>query len=242
MTLTAATTTAPDTYDVLIDGSSGTLTRTDTVRVTIAPPAFTLSVAPDSLEVAALSTVQTTVTIERQPGFTSAVNLSALSVPSGVNVAFTPGAPTGASSVLRITPSLTAPGGRYSVTIAGTAANGETSTTTLTLVIRAFVPTDFALIDGGSVSLTSYGASAIVNIGILRNPTYTAAIALSVSGVPAGLVAQFVANPVAGDNGQLRLSPMFVSPGSYTLTVTGTAGSVTRTAQVIVHVSEGPHE
>jgi uncharacterized membrane protein len=242
LTLTAATSTVPGSYVILIDGSSGALTRTDTLRVTIAPPAFTLSVAPDSMEVDALSTAQATVEIQRQPGFTSAVSLTALNVPSGVSVAFTPGSAPGSSSILRITPSLTAPGGTSTITISGTSNTGETSTTTLTLVIRAFVPTDFALEDGGSVSLTSYGAPAIVNIGILRNPAFTSAITFSVSGLPAGLVAQFVSNPVAGNSVQLRLAAMFVSLGSHTITVTGTAGTVTRTTQVIVRVSEGPYE
>lgn len=141
-TLTATTTTAatPGTYTVTVTGTSGALTRTTNVQLTISAPAtpnFTLSATPASRTVTAGGSTTFTVANTATGGFASAITLSATPAISGVSYSFSPNPMSaGGSSTLTCTTTAAAAPGTYTLTISGTGGS-LTRTTTVQLTVSA---------------------------------------------------------------------------------------------------------
>jgi hypothetical protein len=137
-----AGTAAPGTTTFQAVGTSGALTRSANVGLTVtaAPvPNFSLSASPGSVSVAQGGSGSSTVTITSTNGFNSAVTLSTSTLPSGVTAAFVPNPATPpangtATSVLTFTASATAATGTTSVTITGV-SGALTRTTTVSLTV-----------------------------------------------------------------------------------------------------------
>src|SRR5689334_1098516 len=90
-------------------------------------------------------------------------------------------------------------------------------------------PTSLSLVQGTS------GSSSISTAVISGS---AATVALSVSGVPVGANASLSPSSVtAGGSSTLNVSAGSAAPGSYTLTVTGTEGTTTHSAQVALTVT-----
>ncbi len=141
-TLTATTTTGatPGTYNVTVTGTSGALTRTTSVQLTINAPAtpnFTLSATPASSSVTAGGSAGFTVSSAASGGFASNITLSATPAISGVSYSFStnPIGPSG-SSTLTCTTTTAATPGTYTVTISGTGGS-LTRSTSVQLTINA---------------------------------------------------------------------------------------------------------
>jgi kumamolisin len=89
LTLTASSTAATGTATVTITGTSGSLTHSTTIALTVNPATtgtatFTMSLSPASFTVDDGSTVSTTLTLKSVNGFTGAVTLGVNEFPSGV--------------------------------------------------------------------------------------------------------------------------------------------------------------
>src|SRR5207237_353950 len=85
VTFTASSTATPGTRTITITGTSGTLTHTTTIYLTInVPPDFTLAASPSSVTVVQGSSGGSTITVTPSGGFTGAVTLSNSALPSGV--------------------------------------------------------------------------------------------------------------------------------------------------------------
>ena len=136
LTLTASATATPDTATVRVIGTSGNLTQTTALALTVPPgPSYTVSASPNSLNVAQGSQGTSTIMIAPENGFSGSVSLSASGLPSGVTAAFNPNPATG-SSTLTLTASATATTGTATVTVTGTSGN-LAQTTTLTLTVTS---------------------------------------------------------------------------------------------------------
>ncbi|HEU5134171.1 MAG TPA: glycoside hydrolase family 9 protein [Steroidobacteraceae bacterium] len=138
-TFTASSTATLGAANVTITGTSGTLSRTTAVPLTVndvATPNFVLAASPNSLSVARGASGASTVGITRT-NFTGAVSFAASGLPAGVTVAFNPStATTGNSATATFTASSTATLGAATVTI--TATSGTlTRTTTVALTITS---------------------------------------------------------------------------------------------------------
>src|ERR1019366_2766209 len=102
-------TTPKGTTTLTITGTSGTLSATTTITLTVNPLGnFTLTASPKTLTVLLGSSGTSTITITSQNGFSSATTLSATGLPSGVTAAFstnpvTPPANGTATSTLTLT-------------------------------------------------------------------------------------------------------------------------------------------
>jgi hypothetical protein len=178
MTLTASNPATPGTFVVTITGTSGNVTATTTMNLTVYPQTFTLSDAPTALTLAQGSSSRSTIYVVPQYGFTGSVSLAASGLPSGVTASFAPNPTSPGSSVLTLTASNTATTGLATVTIAGTsgalvqttqlaltvgAAQGITSTTLtvtaagapVTAVVAGTVVTLTAAVNTGSATLTT---------------------------------------------------------------------------------------
>ncbi len=91
---------------------------------------------------------------------------------------------------------------------------------------------DFTLsISPPSVTVPRTGGTATYTVTITRLNGYSAAVSLSVSGLPAGTTSGFSPNPASGTTSTLTLTvTQSTKRGTYTFTVTGTDGTLTRTA------------
>lgn len=86
-------------------------------------------------------------------------------------------------------------------------------------------------ISPASVSVPRTGGTATYTVTITRTGGFSAPVAFTISGLPAGTTPTFTPNPASGNTSTLRIvvsgSTRF---GTYPFTVTGTGGSLTRTA------------
>src|SRR5256884_7168452 len=131
---------------VTITGTSGTLSHTTTLALTVnaagGTPDFGLSASPSTLAITQGSKGSSTITVAPQNGFTGNVTLAASGLPNGVTASFStnPTTPTSAMSTLTLTASSTAATGMSTVTITGTSGT-LSHTTTLALTVNTTVST-----------------------------------------------------------------------------------------------------
>ncbi len=139
LTFTPGSAAVPGSYKVVVTGTSGTLTASTGIALTIPTPNFTLSSSSSALTLTAGGAGATsTIGIVNPAGSTSGtVTLAVSGVPAGVTATLSSASATAASpSVLTLKAAATAAAGSYPVTVAGTSA-GLTSATTIALTISA---------------------------------------------------------------------------------------------------------
>jgi endoglucanase len=242
LTLTASSAATLGAAAVTVTGAGANLTRTAPISLTVNQPAtpdFALSASPASLTVGRGASATSTIAITRTGGFTGAVALSASGLPAGVTASFNPASATGASSVLTLTASSAATLGAATITVTG--ASGTLTRMAPVALTVADAPTpDFALSASPASLTVNRGASATSTIAITRSGGFTGAVALSASGLPAGVTASFNPASATGASSVLTLSVSSAAPlGAATITLTGNNGALTRTTPVSLTVSEG---
>jgi subtilase family serine protease len=219
-------------YPLTITGTSGSLTQTTTLTLTVGAPSFTLSAASYQT-IGQGSTGTGYVYVQPQNGFSGSVSLSISGLPSGVTAAFSTNPTTYSSSIL-FTVASTAAVGASTLTITGTSGT-QTQTTTMTLTVAA--PT-FTLYGPYSVSLNQ-GASANSSVTVTPQYGFTGNVSLSASGLPSGVTASFSPNPATGASTMTLSATSTASPGTVTFTIVGTSGSITTSVQAQVVVNAG---
>lgn len=228
--LTAATTAAPGNYSLMVTGVGGTQTAHLTLPLTVAIPTFTLSASVTSATVAPGATAQMTVAATPQNGFSWAVALSAVGFPTGVTAAFSPTtiSGTGGNSVLTITVAKTVKAGSYPVTISA-AGGGMTKTTAVTLVVGV-APSCSLAVNPTSVNLVAGQATGVQIACSAPQGTFSAPLALSATGAPSGVTAQFaMPTLMPGSIGALSLfSAATTVAGKYSLSVTAVGSGFTQ--------------
>jgi hypothetical protein len=230
LTLTASSSVTVGQYTVTINGTgTGSVTAYTTFPLTIVAPSFTLF-APN-LTLGQGSSGTSYVYVYPQNGFTGNVNLSASGLPSGVTASFTPN-PTTGSSTLTLTASSSVPVGQYTATINGTSGS-VTASTPFAFGVYAQGFTLWA----GSVNL-GQGHSATSAVSVYPQYGFTGNVTLSASGLPSGVTAAFAPNPTTGTSTMTLTASSSAAVGQYTVTVTGTSGSLTAstTASLGVYV------
>jgi hypothetical protein len=137
LSVTTTSGTTPGSYPLSITGTSGALTHTTSVTLTVtAPPLadFSLSASPSSQMISRHGgSVMYGVTISPSNGFTGTVTLSVSGFPSRANAGFSPN-PATTSSTLTVSTSNGTTAGSYTLVITGV-SGGLTHTTTVTLVV-----------------------------------------------------------------------------------------------------------
>jgi hypothetical protein len=134
LTVTTTSSTPLGNPTLTITGTSGTLTHSVTVILSVSN--FTLSVSPGSASVSPGGKTTYTVSETAPNGFTGTVNLSVSGLPAGATASLNPTSITGSgTSMLTVQTSSSTPPGSATLTITG--QNGSFSqTTTTTLVVR----------------------------------------------------------------------------------------------------------
>ena len=241
LTASASATTGPAT--VTVQGTSGTLTQTTNISLTVNPPqSFTLSPSPSSVSVAQGGNTTSTISVTDVGGFTGSVTMTVAStLPTGVTASFSPN-PTTGSSTLTLTASATATtGGPTTVTIQGT-SGALTETTTLSLTVTA--APSFTLSPSPSSVSVAQGSNGTSTISVNPFNGFTGSVSLSVtSTLPTGVTAGFSPNPTTTGSSTLTLTASATATigGPTTVTVQGISGGLTKTATVSLTVTPPPN-
>jgi kumamolisin len=201
-------------------------------------PAFTIAASPASVSVVAGSSGSSTITTSVSGGFDSAVALSAAGQPSGVTVAFSPtsiAAPGSGSSAVTITVPSTVAAGAFTITVTGT-GGGLTHKATIALTVTAAGTPAYTLTASPTAVSVAPGSTGNSTITTAVSGGFSSAIALTTSGLPAGVTASFspasIAAPGSGTSRLTLTVAQTAAPGTSTITITGTGGGITHTATV----------
>ncbi|MGD0098687.1 MAG: cellulose binding domain-containing protein [Terracidiphilus sp.] len=237
VTFAVASTTVAGTYPITITGTSGTLTATTSISLTVtAKPSFTLSLA-SPLSVTQGSSTTDTLTITDVGGFTGTVAL-ALSgtLPSGVTCSLSPASAT-TTAVLTCTATSTATVGQFNLTITGTSG-----TTTATTIITGNVVSStgsFSLASSPTGCTMPQGGSCSITISITDVSPFNGSVTLTATGLPTGVSAAASVNPAATTS-VITFSASTAAPvGASTVTITGTSGSLTKTITITLTITTG---
>jgi len=233
-------------------GTPGTQVANLTLNVTANQPApgYSLAVDPASIALAAGSSGQAAVTIARDNGFTSPVNLSLEGQPAGVTASFDNAAPTGGSAALTLTTLSSTVPGVYPLLLRGTVTGLADRTTSLTLTVSA-ASGGFTLSLAPSSMELQVGLSGTVAVTVLKIGSFTGAVTLSAANLPAGVTVGFSppsASASGGPTGSsttssvmtVTVGPAVVS-GNYLFQVVGQAdGQTDQTAPFLLVVNPPP--
>ncbi len=202
---------------------------------------FSLSLTPSAGSVTPGGTVTTTVGTQVTSGSAQSVALSASGLPTGATAVFTPATvPAGTASTLRIATTAATLAGTYTVTVLGDGATAD-RTATFTLTVDGGGQDSFSLsLDPASGSVAA-GGTASATVGTQTTSGNPQAVALSLSGLPAGATAAFAPATVqSGGTSALTVSTAASTPpGTYTLTVLGDGPTADRTATYTLTVTGG---
>ncbi len=232
MTLTAGASAVSGVSTVTIKGTGAGVSKTQTLSLTVIVPTFVLTTASTSSTVTSGSATTFGFTTSGANEFKSAIAFTASGLPGGATAKFAPtsiAAPGSGSTTLTVTTALTSLGNTYSPIVTAT-GGGLTKTQTLSLTV---IGPMFTLgLSGASVTVARGGSTPIIVTGAAVNG-FKAALALSVSGLPAGVTASFAPTSIASPgNGSSTLTLKVASTAAVktsTLTVTATGGGATKT-------------
>src|SRR2546422_883483 len=240
MTVSTTATTSTGSISWTITATSGNLSHTTSVSLVVnaaAVPDFSLSATPASQTVVQGGSTTYTANISRLGGFTGGVTFSVSGLPAGSTGTFTPNPAAANSSTLTVTTAATTPTGSSLLTITG-AGGALTRTTSVTLIVTAPAAGDFSLTASPASQRVSRGGMTSYSVNITRTGEFAGAVSLSVSGLPSGVTAGFSSNPAMATSSTLTLKAASrASRGTYTLTITGTSGTYTRTTKVSLKVT-----
>ncbi len=242
LTLTVGSGVTPGTYPLTVTGTAPSATHTTSVSLTVTAPVtndFSMSASPSSVSVVQGAAGGSTISTALVSGSAESISLAASGLPAGVTAGFSPASVTaGAGSALTLTVGSGVTPGTYPLTVTGTAPSA-THTTSVSLTVTAPVTNDFSMSASPSSVSVVQGAAGGSTISTALVSGSAESISLAASGLPAGVTAGFSpASVTAGAGSALTLTVgSGVTPGTYPLTVTGTAPSATHTTSVSLTVT-----
>ncbi|HEX5227995.1 MAG TPA: protease pro-enzyme activation domain-containing protein, partial [Bryobacteraceae bacterium] len=236
VTITAASSAVASSSTVTITGTSGSLTGTARLTLTITgTPSFTVSAMPATLNVTRGSIGTSSITVMPQGDFRGSVTLSASGLPTGVSASFSPG--TG-SSLLSLTAGSAATLGNATITITGTSGSLRSSTT-IALTVTAPAPGFTIAASPASISLKP-GASAPTTISVSLQTGFSGTVAFSLDGLPTGVTGTFNPPTTNRSTTLTLVAAANAVPGTSTITVKGTSGTIIARATIALTISAPP--
>jgi hypothetical protein len=231
----------PGDYMLFILNGNGVPSVAPFIRITGAAtttPDFTISATPPTQTVVQGNSTTYSATIAALNGFSGTVTFAASGLPSGASASFNPTSVTGSgSSTMTVTTASTTPTGTYTITITGT--SGPTShSTTVTLVVSASATSDFSISATPSSLTLNRGTSGSYTVTITALNGFNGTVTFTVTGLPAQTGFRFIPTSVTG-SGSTTLTVLPISsapPGTYSLTITATSGTLTHGATVTLIV------
>ena len=206
-------------------------------------PSFTFVSSPGTIAVAEGSQGTSQISTTVSGGFNNAITLSAVGMPQGVTVSFSPvtiSAPGAGSSTMTITVPDGIPVGTYPLVVSAF-GGGDTVNKTVTLVVVAGGPPNFTLAASPpslSVAQGNQGTSVITST---ISGSFNSSISLSASGVPSGTSVSFNPDPIpapGAGNSTMTITVGSTTPlGTYPITVTGNGGGIQQNTTVNLTVT-----
>ncbi len=203
-------------------------------------PAFHSALATGTIMVIAGTSTSTNLNTTVSGGFNAKVSFTVTGLPSGVSATFTPASlpnPGSGTSVFKLTASTSAKIGTYTANLSAT--SGSTVQKVAFSITVAPVPTFTLGATQTSVTVPA-GSSGTATFTTTGNSTFNSAIALSVSGLPAGMTAVVapatIKAPGSGSTVITLNASSTVTPQSHVVAVAAIGGGITKTASVTINV------
>jgi hypothetical protein len=222
--------------------SGSTTTQAAGIELQVPPlPDFKGLVGPLNTVLVPGQSVSFTVTITPLYGWTGDVTLGATNLPNGITPSYNPVTVKGGNgtSTITLTAAASMPLRNYTFNLNGNSGS-LTHTTTLPITVNNSVG-DF----GGSITPTiqniAQGGTASYTVNITPTGGFNGGVVLSVSGLPAGVDANFSQNPINGGSGSsvltLVTSGNTPSPSVTTATITAVSGTITHSHTIYLGVA-----
>ncbi len=208
------------------------------------PPApdFTISASPATLNVTAGNPATSTVSVAVSNwDSSSSIVFTASGLPAGAGASFSPPSLTASgTSTMTLTTSTSTPAGTYAITITGTAGS-LVRTTTVSLIVAAPAPSpSFSIsVTPPSNTTVARGGAADYTVTVTSINGFAGSVNLSVSNLPLKSTGTFNPVTITGGSGPSTLTIQTTSRtkvGTKTFTVTGTSGSLVKTATASITV------
>lgn len=206
-------------------------------------PDFYLSAAPGSQTIVQGKSAAYTVSVTTFNGYSGTVGFTVSGCPTGATCTLSPtssGPPSYPSTTLTVTTTTSTPGGNYLLTVTGS----DGTITHTTSVSLAVISPDFSIAANTKVETIKAGTSAKFPLTITPLNTFNGNVALTVTGLPPDSTGAFSPNPVTVTSPNNATSALTVATkkhkttaGTYTITVTGTSGTVKHTTTVSLTVT-----
>src|SRR5881296_3211490 len=226
----------PGSYIVTATGTNGSLVHTASISVTVTTPAspdFTITATPNAVSFVSGQSASSTISLQSTGGFNGAVALTAASSPSGVAASCAPSSISG-SQTSTCTLGGSTPGS-YTVTVTGTDAS-LVHTTSISVAVTAPASPDFTITATPNTVAFVAGQSAFSTISLQSTGGFNGAVALVAASTPGGVTTSCAPASISGT--QTSACTMSgAALGSYTVVVTGTNGTLSRTASIAVTIA-----
>src|SRR2546425_2114756 len=248
LTISTQSSTPVGSYAVTVTGSSGTLSHSTSIQVSVvqsAQPDFSISANPASITLQPGTSGSSTVAVTSLNGFSGTVALTdnispATSNPPVISLSsssLTLSSGGSAGSTLTVTTSSSTTSGSYTVLVTGTSGSLSHS---VSLALTVSQAADFTLASSGSTLNILAGSSGTSTLTATSLGGFSGTISLSVT-AGTGLTATVSPTSLVLGSGGTATSTLTVSSGTignYTVTVTGTSGSLVHSVSIAVIVSD----
>jgi len=196
-------------------------------------PDFGISANPTSVSFGTGQSASSTISLSSTGGFASTVNLTSVSVPTGITTSCVPSTLTGnGTSTCTLTANKT---GMYAVTITGTSGTLVHSATIDVLVLEP----DFSLTASPNSVSFVVNNSATSTIALHSIGGFSGNVSLNATSSPAGLSTSCSPTILVGSQSSIcTVNSTTIS--SYTVTITGTSGNLSHNASFDVTVTPAP--
>jgi len=226
-------------YTIVIQGTSGNLTHTASIDVSVTPvpqPDFSLLANPSAVTFVSGQAAPTTIRLQSTGGFTGTVDLTNASSPTGLTVACAPSSIAGnETSTCTLSGSTL---GSYTATITGT--NGSlVHTASISVQVTAPPPVpDFSLTASPTAISFASGDFGSSTISIVPTGGFSETVSLTAASNPVGLTT--VCSPASIQGSQVAICTIGGrTAGLFRALITGTSGSLLRSVSISVAVMPG---
>jgi uncharacterized membrane protein len=240
------------TYALTCTGVPGVISHVQYVEVKVTQsstttPDFSIDATPSSQTVTAGSGTNYSVSVNPANGFNSPVTLSVTGAPAGVTTNIANNPISNGTTSISVTTATTTTAGTYTLTITGNSGS-ITKTKTVSLVVNSSSGNqtpDFTIQATPSTSNITPGGNPTVSVNLTALNGFNGSV--SVSGSASNPSITVGPNPQTLSATSLSKQftvtvPSSISAGNYTVTFTGTSGSIskTTTANLTVGSSSSP--